>query len=139
MKQNTYFVIDDSKFARTVVKNIFNKLGYEFKGEAQSYKDALAQIQRLKQAREELAYVTLDITMPEIHGDELIPIILEVYPDAKIIMTTSVADKGTVTRCIAAGSKGYILKPVTEEKVLEAMNIITINSLLKKKGIDPNS
>ena len=129
----SYFVIDDSNFARKIVKNVFGKLGYVFFGEADCYKQALHHLKKLIDENRNPDFITLDITMPDMNGDELVPILLELSPNAKIIMTTSVADKETVRRCISSGAKGYILKPLNEEKVLEAMNIITINNLLKKK------
>ena len=133
MVKKSYFVIDDSNFARKVVINVFGKLGYDFKGEANNYRTALAGIKELTSKNISIDYITLDITMPEITGDKLIPLILESLPNVKIVMTTSVADKETVSRCVTSGAKGYILKPITEEKVLETMNLITINSLLNKK------
>lgn len=133
MAKESYYTIDDSNFARKIVKSVFDKLGYDYVGEANSYKDALLGLKDVRESERKLDIITLDITMPEITGDELIPVILKYFPNVKIIMTTSVANKEMVQKCIASGAKGYILKPLTEEKVLEAMNIITINSLIKKK------
>jgi two-component system chemotaxis response regulator CheY len=136
---DTYFVVDDSNFARKVIKRVLDKLGCTMIGEANNGSTAISGLKTLEAEGKAPTFITLDIAMPDVTGDEIVPLIREIFPGSKIIMTTSIADKSTVQRCLQAGVKGYILKPVTEEKVLEAINIITINDLLKKKGMDPDA
>lgn len=129
----TFFCIDDSNFARMLVKNVLGKLNYQFLGEASDALESISQLKFLKSKGKKIDYITLDISMPGTTGDTLLPKILEIHPKSRVIMMTSIANKETVKRCIDLGAKGYILKPITEEKFLEALNIITIKDLINKK------
>lgn len=62
----------------------------------------------------------LDVNMPVKTGDEVLAEILADFPDAFIIMLTSVTDMESIERCIAMGAANYIRKdtPVSEIKTL---------------------
>jgi two-component system chemotaxis response regulator CheY len=62
----------------------------------------------------------LDVNMPVKTGDEVLGEILSEFPDAFVIMLTSVTDMESIERCIALGAANYIRKdtPVAEIKTL---------------------
>jgi two-component system, chemotaxis family, chemotaxis protein CheY len=124
------FIIDDSNFARRVNRTIFSEIGYKVLGEASDYSSAIDGLKSLKESPE---IITLDIIMPEKTGDQLLPGILELHPDSKIIMLTSIADSKTVKDCIQNGAKGYIVKPVNKAKIEDALFIIETKESLKLK------
>ena len=57
--------------------------------------------------------------MPEMSGLDAIKAILNLDPNAKIIMCTAVDHKELADEAIACGAKAYIIKPFSEEKVLK--------------------
>ena len=61
--------------------------------------------------------VTMDITMPDMDGVQATRLIVEEFPDAKIIIVTSHGQENMVLSAIEAGAKGYILKPIRPEKL----------------------
>lgn len=69
----------------------------------------------------------MDINMPEKTGDEALIEIIEEFPDACVIMMTSVSDIETVQQCIEKGASHYIRKdtPIDQIKeiILETLNI----------------
>ncbi len=65
--------------------------------------------------------ILLDINMPVMNGYEVSPIILENYPEIKIVMLTIYDNPETIFKMIDIGVSGYLLK---ESSRLEIMNAI---------------
>ena len=74
--------------------------------------------------------ITLDITMPEMDGTEVLFEIRGIEhqkkipkeKQVKICMVTSHADKDSIITCIQAGCNDYILKPFDKETVIEKLS-----------------
>ena len=62
----------------------------------------------------------MDINMPLKTGEEALREIMAEFPEARVIMLTSVIESATVEKCIALGAAGYIRKdsPVDEIKAI---------------------
>jgi DNA-binding NarL/FixJ family response regulator len=59
----------------------------------------------------------LDINMPLKAGDEVLKDILQEFPDAFIIMVTSVSDANSVEKCILEGAANYIRKDTPLQEI----------------------
>lgn len=79
----------------------------EIVGEARDGEEALQQIARLHPD-----VVLMDVMMPKLNGIEATEQIKEAFPDVKVIILTSSADKDHVVSAIRAGADGYQLKDV---------------------------
>jgi len=121
-------VVDDSMIIRRQITNIFVEMGHEVIAEAKDGKSAIS-IYRDKKPD----FVTMDITMPDMDGIETVTKIKSKDKSAKILMVTSHGQEKMVIQSIKAGAKGYILKPVTVQKMQEALNKI-FPELTKKKA-----
>lgn len=74
---------------------------------------------RIAQEIEDLDLVLLDIRMPgDMHGTDLLPILLEKVPSCKVIMVTAFNDMETAIDTINKGAFDYVNKPYTPEEVL---------------------
>ena len=62
--------------------------------------------------------VTLDIVMPKLKGTEVLKRIIELRPDATVVMASSVSDARTVMNCLKMGAKRYIVKPYDRTAVI---------------------
>ncbi len=105
-------IVDDSLAIRKVIRRIAEGVGYEVVAEASNGKEA------------ELMYtkflpdiVTMDITMPDVEGDEALEMIIRNDPDARIVMLTSIGHKEAVKNAIIKGAKGYIVKPIIGDQI----------------------
>jgi two-component system chemotaxis response regulator CheY len=105
-------VVDDSMIIRKGLTTILKELGFNVVGEAGTGAEAVALYDMLKPD-----LVTMDITMPVMTGNEALKRIKAKHPDAKIIMITSHGEEQLVMEAILAGAKGYVLKPITQEKL----------------------
>jgi two-component system chemotaxis response regulator CheY len=118
-------VVDDAGIMRLLITKILNKLGITHIIEAETAFDAVELYQKTKPD-----LVTMDITMPQKggikDGIEAVKKIKEIDPDAKIIMITSHGEQDKVIDAIRSGASNYILKPLKEDKVREAIEALNL-------------
>ena len=110
-------VVDDAAFMRVTIKNMLEKNGFSVIGEAENGKVAVQKYNELKPD-----IVTMDITMPEMDGLAALKTIMQVNPQAQVVMMTAMGQQGMVKDAVMAGAKGFIVKPFKEETVLSALN-----------------
>ncbi|MFA9373435.1 response regulator [Poseidonibacter sp.] len=116
-------IVDDSRIIRNGLKNIFLFLGHNVIGEAVTGFEAINMYKTLSPD-----LVTMDISMPMRQGIKdgvsALKEIIDLDPNAKVIMVTSHGEEHLVVDSIKLGAKGYILKPITEEKVINSIEKI---------------
>ncbi len=109
-------IVDDSPVMRNMLAKFFNDNGFEVIGMAS---DGVEAIEMFEQLNPDV--MTLDIIMPKMRGTEVLETIMARFPDAKIVMASSVSDARTVMKCLKIGAKQYILKPYDEQRVMAAI------------------
>lgn len=111
-------IVDDAAFMRLNLKNIL-KDKYEIVGEAENGIEAVEMYQELNPD-----YVTMDITMPEMDGLEAIKAIMDIDPDAQIVVCSAMGQQKMVIQAIDAGAKDFVVKPFKDERVINALENI---------------
>ena len=109
-------IVDDSPVMCAFMQKIFTEAGYDVVGVAQ---DGLEAIEQYEAHNPDI--MTLDIIMPKLKGTDVLERIIEKYPDAKVIMASSVSDAKTVMQCLKIGAKRYIIKPYDKDAVMNAV------------------
>jgi two-component system, chemotaxis family, chemotaxis protein CheY len=112
----TVLVCDDALFMRTMVKDILSQAGFTVVGEAENGQQAVEQYKKLKPD-----LVTMDIIMPEMGGIEAVKKIMEVDPQARILMCSAMGQQALVLEAIQVGAKDFVVKPFQPSRVLEAV------------------
>jgi DNA-binding NtrC family response regulator len=69
-------------------------------------------------SRNIVSLVILDINMPHISGLELLPQIVEKFPDIPVVIITALNDVENAVYCIKEGAFNYILKPVDNTRLV---------------------
>jgi len=105
-------VVDDSSFQRTVVRDALEG-AFDVVGEAENGAEAV----ELFDAYEPDA-VSMDVVMPEMTGIEATAAIKEQWPDAVIVMCTSVDQQEKMMEAVKAGADGYVTKPVDADELV---------------------
>ena len=125
-------IVDDQPVSRKKIQKIMEGFA-----ECEAVDNGQAAVDAYKSAWEgSIPYdlITLDISMPDMDGTEVLKIIRELeeqrnLPEevrVKILMITSSSDKETVITCIQAGCDDYLVKPLNRE---------TISKKLEKFGL----
>lgn len=112
-------IADDTEFFRVALKDILSGGGFEVVGEATNGAEALEMASRLKPD-----LVILDVVMPVKNGLEAARDISALKLPLKIVMCTSLGYEPIVEEAIRSGASGYIIKPLSETKVLNTLNSI---------------
>ena len=114
-------VVDDSLIIRKKITKLAIELGHDVLYGAKNGQEA---IEKYKELKPDL--VTMDITMPDMDGIEAVKHIIGENSDAKIIMVTSHGQEDMVIKSIKAGAVGYMLKPVTKDKLANSIGEVFI-------------
>lgn len=122
MEQKYRVLLADDEFhMRMMFSSLLKTMNIEIAGEAANGAEAVA---LYRKTRPDLAL--LDINMPVKTGDAALREILAEFPDARVIMLTSVSDLATVEACIEAGARNFIRKdcplPEIKEAILRELN-----------------
>lgn len=72
-------------------------------------------IKTISENKNQIAAVLLDWEMPEISGYDGLPMILEKWPDLKVIILTSKNNPDDIMMMLERGAKEYMMKPFTPD------------------------
>ena len=131
LKNLKVLIVDDVSIMRKTLKDILTEhcgIGNVNLIEASDGADAVFMYEQTKPD-----VVFLDITMPDMNGKEVIEKLKAIDPEPVIIMCSGSGDKMSVIECIRAGAKDYVRKPVTRERVLDALAKIEGEVIVKKE------
>jgi two-component system chemotaxis response regulator CheY len=112
-------IVDDSAIMRRNLSAILIDKGHEIVGEATNGMHAFNEYEA---CRPDL--ITMDVTMPIVDGIQAVKNIMFRFPEAKIIMISTLNQKDHVFTALKHGAKHYIIKPFTPEKVIEVVDIV---------------
>ncbi|SMD08864.1 response regulator [Sporomusa malonica] len=113
-------VVDDSKISRELIMSYLREIGVDKIDEAADGFEAISRIKKLPpDTRYEV--ITLDVVMPRKDGLEALKDIKILSPKSKIIICSSNRDTHSVTVAMGFGVDGYVLKPFTKQKLLDAL------------------
>jgi len=115
----TVLVIDDSEHMRITIKGMINDKGFNVIGEAGNGNEGVEKYKELKPD-----IVTMDVTMSGINGVEALKQIVKHDPGASVIMVSAMGQDIVVKDAIMSGAKGFIVKPFSEQQILETLGKI---------------
>lgn len=121
-------VVDDTMIMRRNLKTILKDLGHTEVLEARTGMEA---IELYDQFIPDL--VTMDIAMPHMDGVSVVKELKDRDPNVKIIMVTARGQEDMVRQSIKCGAKGYILKPVSKDKLKSSIDKV-FNGLNDTQG-----
>jgi DNA-binding NtrC family response regulator len=70
---------------------------------------------------QEIEVMLLDLRMPHLSGEELLPMLTSDFPHVPVIVITGADDVETAVRCMKAGAFDYIVKPVERSRLVASV------------------
>ena len=112
----TVMIVDDAIFMRSILRGIMKDKGFTVVAEAASGIEAMKNLHIHNPD-----IITLDIILPDANGLDLLESILKARPQTKVVVCSSIGQEQIIKKAMDHGAKGFIQKPFTPEKVLEAL------------------
>lgn len=106
-------VADDHSLFRDGLVSLLEAAGYEIAAEVGDGQEALVQAARTKPD-----LILLDLNMPRLTGHEALPQLLEIVPDAKVVILTVSEEDDDLLKIIQAGAHGYLVKNLNADEFL---------------------
>jgi two-component system, cell cycle sensor histidine kinase and response regulator CckA len=103
----TVLLVDDEDLVRELGQRILTRSGYTVIT-AINGEDALEVYRR---ENERIALVILDLIMPTMGGKDCLKKVLEIDPDARVLIASGYAADTSTKECIELGAKGFVAKP----------------------------
>lgn len=132
-------IIDDEMPSLLTLEAVLNELGISHIILCDDSREAEKLL-----AEQTVSVILLDLKMPYISGENLIPVIKQKAPDAPIIIVTASTDVQSAVRCMKQGVYDYLLKNDTDErlrpvirKALEIYELKQLNRHMEEKLRSP--
>lgn len=72
-------------------------------------------------SEQDSSLILLDMSMPHISGRDLLPRIVQDYPDIPVIIVTALNEVETAVECMKIGAFDYLVKPVDDVRLLASI------------------
>jgi two-component system chemotaxis response regulator CheY len=109
-------VVDDSNVIRRRIERAHDLPFVEFVGSARNGLEALE-----LHARTHPTIVTMDLTMPEMDGNECVEQLVQRDPEIRILVISALADKTTAIDALERGASGFLCKPFSDRQLNDAL------------------
>src|SRR5690348_18148437 len=120
-----YLIVDDSVFARKNLSRMVESFGGQVAGEAGDGRAAIAEYDRLHPD-----LVLMDITMPQMEGIEAAERIVRQYPQARVVMVSSVGYQENIVAALQKGARHFVQKPVKADVLYEVVRYVMGDDVL---------
>ncbi|MHB8974728.1 MAG: response regulator [Pirellulaceae bacterium] len=108
----TLLVADDALIIREIIKDMATSAGWTIVGEASNGQEA---IERYRELRPDA--VTLDLVMPERDGLYALHGIMELDPQAKVLLVSALEQRGVLKDAFKAGATDFVSKPFDKDNL----------------------
>lgn len=116
----TILLVDDQKMIREALKTILeSEIDFQIVGTADNGVTAINQVKELKPN-----IVLMNIEMPGIDGVDATETISKRFPDTKILILSSYDSDEYITKSLAVGAKGYLLKDTSFQDIAAAIRSV---------------
>jgi DNA-binding NarL/FixJ family response regulator len=132
-------IVDDHELLRAGLRSrLEREPGIAVVGEADTAERAVLLAGRLQPD-----LVVLDLLLPRKSGDEVIPELTEVAPEAQVLVVSSQAAPSSVRRALSAGAAGYLPKRSSDRELVAAIRLVAdgggyVDPELGAKLVTPN-
>jgi two-component system cell cycle sensor histidine kinase/response regulator CckA len=121
-------VMDDEEMVRDVAGTMLEHIGYEVEV-TRNGAEAIASYKQAKGSHAPFAAVILDLTIPGgMGGKEAIKELIELDPDAKVIVSSGYSTDPVMSKYTEYGFKGVVAKPYEIEQLRQTLNKVIMGT-----------
>ncbi len=110
----TVLLVDDEAKVRKVTQQMLERAGFS----VLTASDGLKAIDTYRRNSDDIVCVLLDLTMPNMGGEETFKKLLGIRPDVRVIMSSGYGEREVVERFVDQGLAGVIQKPYLSAKLV---------------------
>ncbi len=100
---------DDEESIRTLASDMLRELGFE----VMTASDGREAVELFRRERERIAFVVLDLTMPNMSGEEAFREMRRIDPEVRVVMSSGYNEQEVTQKFRGKGLAGFIQKPYT--------------------------
>lgn len=124
-------LVDDHPLVRDGIRSrLEQEEGIEIVGEVSNGQEALEKALEFNPN-----VVLMDVTMPVMNGLEAAERFKEEFPDIKILMLSMHDNREYITQVMQSGAKGYILKDVSSNEMVSAIQAVNSGKTYYSSGV----
>ena len=116
-------ITDDALIIRKIIKDLATNAGWEVVGEARNGQEA---IDLYREHRPDA--VTLDMVMPEYDGLHALRGIMELDPQATVLVVSALEQRDVLKNAIKAGAADFVAKPFDKKILMATLDQLVPNS-----------
>jgi two-component system response regulator NreC len=120
MKDVHILLVDDHAVLRSGLRLLLDaQPGLQVVGEAGDAQEALELA-----AKVQPDLVLLDLTLPQMDGIAMLPLLRKLLPSARVLVLTMHDDEGYLRQAFRAGAAGYVLKKAADAELIAAVRAV---------------
>lgn len=123
--EETILVVDDEEGVRGVMKSTLERCGLR----VLTATDGREGVAVFAEHSQEIAAVILDLTMPQMDGEEALREIRKLRPDARVILTSGFGEQEAAARLATENIAGFVKKPFKLTELID-----TVRAALEGEG-----
>jgi CheY-like chemotaxis protein len=116
----TILIVDDEEAVRFVARQSLKNAGFT----VMVAEGGLAGVELFRTHAGEITAVLLDMTMPDISGEEVFRLIQTLRPGVRVILSSGYNEEETISHFHGKGLAGFIQKPYRPTKLIEKVREI---------------
>ena len=121
-------IVDDEDFVTLLAQRVLADEGYR----VLTAKDGFQAIDLYRKAKDQIALIILDFTMPVMDGSDVFTELLQINPKVPVVLSSGFAEQERLRGMLAKGLRGFIPKPYTQQKLLTQIRS-TLDTLQAEK------
>ena len=115
--KGTILVVDDEDAIRDVAKTVLERSGFAVLTAANGREG----VELFREHSNDITAVLLDVTMPQLSGQEAFEQILGIRADAKVVLASGYPEQNAIGGCVGAKAAGFIQKPFQLDALLRKL------------------
>jgi PAS domain S-box-containing protein len=113
----TILLVDDEESVRTTACRMLERSGFQVLTAA----DGRKALEIYRARRSEIALVLLDLTMPDLDGEETFHALRQIDPNVRVILSSGYTESEIIPRFAGQGLTGFLQKPYTTTALVDCL------------------